>query len=64
MDFTSGRFVANAHNLFLSVNNANVENFFKQVFQGRPGVENSLSFEFDNNLNAYVLNRNISDEKD
>ena len=55
IDFTSGKFVANFHNLFLSVDNAIVENFFKQVFQGRRGVENSRSFEFDNNLNAYVL---------
>lgn len=56
VDFTSGRFVANAHNLFLSVNNAIVENFFTQVFQGRAGVEDSLSFEFDDSLNVYVLN--------
>ena len=63
VDFTNGIFVANAHNLFLSVDNPIVINFFKQVFQGRPG-ENNPPFEFDDSLNAYVLDQNSSDEED
>ncbi|MDJ0900706.1 MAG: alpha/beta hydrolase [Xenococcus sp. MO_188.B8] len=54
VEFTNGIFVAHAHNLFLSVDNPIVVNFFKQVFQGRPG-ENNPPFEFDDSLNAYVL---------
>lgn len=58
VDFTNGIFVANAHNLFLSVDNAVVETFFKQVLRGGRG-EDSRTFEFDSRINAYILNQGI-----
>lgn len=55
LDFTGGRFVGNAHNLFLSVDNEKVTTFFKRFFYNRFKVENSEVFIFDSSLNAYVL---------
>ncbi|MEM9271557.1 MAG: hypothetical protein AAGA80_01155 [Cyanobacteria bacterium P01_F01_bin.143] len=56
VDFTNGVFVSTSHNLFLLVDNAIVETFFKQLFKGQQG-EIYRPFEFDSNLNAYVLDQ-------
>ncbi len=55
LDFTGGRFVGNAHNLFFSVDNEKVVTFFKRVFYNRFKIERSEVFTFDSSLNAYVL---------
>ncbi|NEP03117.1 MAG: alpha/beta hydrolase [Symploca sp. SIO2E9] len=61
IDFTRGRFVGQAHNLFLSVDNSIIETFFKQLFRGKQGEKNNRPFRFDDELNAYVFDQDYTD---
>jgi hypothetical protein len=55
MDFTEGRNVGGAHNLFLEVeNNASVTEFFNRVLTGRRG-EVVPGFTYDDRVNAFRL---------